>query len=251
MLQLLVNRLKIEDAFAKHPEIRQREIRRPVVLTGLPRSGTSALFNLLATDPAARPLRMWETQFPDPLEGLEPGQPDPRREAIEARQAEAREKNPEFSKIHFTSADTPEECVLLHAYTMNGVQLGTEVMMEPYASWFRAQNLHRPYRYYRDLLKMLDWQRPGERWLLKAPAHLWALDVLVEMFPDCCIILTHRNPLEHSPGIFLKRPFQVIKKPCIVGTGGRGQREHPVGLHGEGAKRKHQEGDCGERNSKQ
>jgi hypothetical protein len=195
LVHLLSTRLRIQEALRRHPEILEREIAKPMLLTGLPRSGTSALFNLLAADPAARPLRMWETQFPDPLEGLEPGRPDPRREAIEARQAEAREKNPEFSKIHFTSADTPEECVLLHAYTMNGVQLGTEVMMEPYARWYRRQDLRPMYAYYRTLLQMLDWQRPGTRWLLKAPAHMWAIDALIETFPDVSIVWSHRDPL--------------------------------------------------------
>jgi hypothetical protein len=71
--------------------------------------------------------------------------------------------------------------------------------MEPYGSWFERQDLRAMYAYYRDLLKLLDWQRPGERWLLKSPAHLWALDVLVEMFPDVCIIWTHRNPLQIIP----------------------------------------------------
>ncbi|UCE86661.1 MAG: sulfotransferase [Deltaproteobacteria bacterium] len=195
LLHLLTTRLRVQAALRRHPEIREREIAKPMVLTGLPRSGTSALFNRLAADPSARPLRMWETQFPDPLDGLAPGQPDPRREAIDARQAEARAKNPEFSKIHFTSADTPEECVLLHAYAMNGVQLGSEVMMEPYASWYRKQDLRGMYAYYRTLLQMLDWQRPGTRWLLKAPAHMWAIDVLIETFPDVSIVWSHRDPL--------------------------------------------------------
>jgi hypothetical protein len=68
--------------------------------------------------------------------------------------------------------------------------------MEPYGGWFQAQDLRPQYAYYADLLRLVDWQRPGERWLLKSPCHLWALDVLVEMFPDACIIQTHRNPLQ-------------------------------------------------------
>jgi hypothetical protein len=195
LLQLLTTRLRTEAAFRRHPEIRERELPKPMVLTGLPRSGTSALFNLLAQDPAARPLRLWETQSPDPLEGLAVGQPDPRRDAVEAHFARGREKNPAFTRIHYTSADTPEECVLLHAYAMNGVQLGIEVMLEPYASWYRAQNLRSMYAYYEDLLRMLDWQRPGDRWLLKAPAHMWAIDALVETLPDVSIVWSHRDPL--------------------------------------------------------
>lgn len=195
LIELLTTRLRIEDAWRRHPEILERRIERPMVLTGLPRSGTSALFNLLATDPVTRPLRLWEARNPDPLENLPAGASDPRRDALEARFAEGRKANPEFTKVHFASADTPEECVLAQAFAFHGVQMGIEVMLEPYGSWYRAQDLRGLYAYYRDILKMLDWQRPGERWLLKAPAHMWGIDALIETFPDVAIVWSHRNPL--------------------------------------------------------
>lgn len=202
VVSLLATRLRVQSAFTEHPEIRERRVRKPMVLTGLPRSGTSALFNLLGADPAARPLRLWEAIFPDPYQGeLEPGQSDPRRDALEAHYARGREKNPDFSKIHYTTADGPEECVLLQAHAFCDVQMGIEPMMEPYASWFRKQDFRRMYAYYADLLRMLDWQRPGERWILKAPAHMWAIDVLVETFPDVSIVWTHRNPLQCTASI--------------------------------------------------
>lgn len=201
LVQLLSTRLRVQEAFRKHPEIHERKLRRPMVLTGLPRSGTSALFNLLAKDPAARPLLLWETQFPDPLEGLEPGAPDPRRDAVEAHFARGRQRNPEFTRIHYASADTPEECVLLHAFALHGVQMGIEIFLEPYASWYRAQDLRGMYAYYADLLRLLDWQRPGERWLLKAPAHMWGIEALVESFPDVAIVWSHRDPLSCTASI--------------------------------------------------
>jgi hypothetical protein len=195
VVRLLATRLRVAEALRKHPEIQDRPLNQPMVLTGLPRSGTSALFNLLATDPAARALLLWETQFPDPMEGLESGTSDPRRDAIEAYYQKNREENPEFAKMHFASADTPEECVLLHAHSLNGVHIGTEIMLEPYRSWYVKQDLHEMYAYYRLLLQMLDWQRPGDRWLLKAPAHMWAIDALIDTFPDVAIVWSHRNPL--------------------------------------------------------
>ncbi|HIG70780.1 MAG TPA: sulfotransferase [Myxococcales bacterium] len=201
VIGLLATRLRIEEALRVHPEIKQRPVRSPMVLTGMPRSGTSALFNLLGADPDARPLLLWETQFPDPVEGLEPGAKDPRHAAIEAYYEQSRETNPEFTKIHFASADTPEECVLLHAFTLNGVHHGTEVMLEPYASWYRDQDLGEMYSYYKILLQMLDWQRPGERWLLKAPAHMWAIDKLIDTFPDVSVVWSHRNPLACTASI--------------------------------------------------
>jgi hypothetical protein len=196
VVTLLATRLKIEAALRRDPELLERPVTSPVVLTGLPRSATSALFNLLGEDPAARPLRLWETQSPEPIR-LAPGAPDPRREAIDAYYAQGREKNPDWTKIHYTSADTPEECVLLHAYAFHGVQLGIEPMLPPYASWYQAQvaDLRPLYAYQKKLMQLLDWQRPGERWLLKAPAHLWGLDALAATFPDVAIVWTHRDPV--------------------------------------------------------
>ena len=194
---LLSKRLEVEAALARHPEILTRPLAPPIVLTGLPRSATSALFNLLGEDPAARPLRLWEAQCPDPLPGQAPGAKDPRREAIDAYYAKGREKHPDWTRIHFTSADTPEECVLLHAYAFHGVQLGIEPLLEPYASWYQAQvaDLRPLYAYQKKLMQLLDWQRPGERWLLKAPAHLWGLDALAATFEGVAIVWTHRDPV--------------------------------------------------------
>ncbi len=198
LISLLSTRLQLEAQWKRHPELLDRPVKQPLVLTGLPRSGTSALFNLLAEDPLSRPIRLWETQFPYPPEGWTEdrrGQPDPRRDAMEAYYAQGREKNPDFTRIHFASADTPEECVLIQAYSLAGVQLGTEVMMEPYGSWFRAQDQQPVYELERRILQLLDWQRPGERWLLKSPAHMWGIDALVRTFPDVGIVWGHRTPL--------------------------------------------------------
>jgi hypothetical protein len=195
VVQLLATRLRVQAAFDAHPEIRERAVRAPLYLTGLPRTGTSARFNLLGVDPAARPLLLWEGIFPDPLgREVEAGEEDPRLTALRGYYEQALVKNPDFAKIHEARADRPEECVMLQAHTFCDVQVGIEVLLEPYASWFQQQDLRAAYRYYADLLRMLDWQRPGTRWLLKSPAHLWALDVLVECFPDVGIVLTHRDP---------------------------------------------------------
>lgn len=199
LLHLLQTRLRIAAAFGRHPEIRERPIRRPVYLTGLPRTGTSALFNLLGADPAARPLLLWEGMSPDVPRDFVPGREDPRLTAWKALHARDRERNREFEKIHHVDPEGPEECVLLLAYAFRDVQMGIEPLLEPYGGWFQKQDLGRSYDYYLDLLRMLDFQRPGERWLLKSPAHLWALDILVERLPDACILWTHRNPLEIIP----------------------------------------------------
>ena len=93
-------------------------------------AGTHAL---LIFDPEARPLLLWETQHPDPIEALAPGQPDPRYLAIKTWYEEAHQKNPEFTKMHYASADTPEECVLLQALSLDYSPAGAQEL--------RAQNM--------------------------------------------------------------------------------------------------------------
>lgn len=195
VVDLLMARARIEAAWQAHPDIKQIAIPKPMYLTGLPRTGTSALLNLLAVDPDARPLKLWEGLNPDPLPGNPPEHEDPRYLAMKQFYDEMNQGG-DFRKIHSTSASTPEECIHLLNHTFCDVQFGYEPLMEPYGSWFRRQDLRASYRYYADILRLLQWQRPGRRWLLKSPGHLWALDILTEMFPDCAIIITHRNPLE-------------------------------------------------------
>ena len=201
VLKLLATRLRVVDAQRRHPQIASEQITRPVVLSGLPRTGTSALFNLLAIDPAARALLQWETHYPDPIDDLAAGAMDPRRRKLIDKIEVQRQQNPDFEAAHYASADTPEECVLLQALAFNGVQLGFECLLEPYASWFKGGDLLPMYRHYYELLQMLQWREPGQRWHLKAPAHLWALPALFEVMPDACVLWGHRSPLEVIPSI--------------------------------------------------
>jgi hypothetical protein len=197
---LLTNRVAIQRTLQARPEIRDRTLRSPVYLTGLPRTGTSALFNLLGSDPAARPLLFWETKFPTPFDGPLPDSgEDPRLVALREGIERARAHSPAFSQIHDLRADGPEEGVGLLAHTFQSVMMGIEPLLPPYDVYFQSCDQQPVYAYYIDLLRMIDAQRPGDRWLLKSPCHLWALDAIVAELPDACIVQTHRNPLEAIP----------------------------------------------------
>jgi hypothetical protein len=163
-----------------------------VFLTGLPRTGTSALLNILACDPAARPLKLWEGYNPSPLANLADDETDPRYLIVKA----AFEKTSDLSKIHHTSADTPEECIHLFNHTFEDVQFGIEAFLEPYASFFKTVDRTKQYQYHGDLLRMLQSRQKTERWLLKSPYHLWSLDLMVKQHPECSIVITHRDPRE-------------------------------------------------------
>ncbi len=199
VLDQLITRLRCEDAFKRIPEIAEQPITAPVFVTGLPRSGTSALLNLLTAAPANRGLLQWEVQFPDPWPGSHPGEEDPRYQALAA--ALKSPENSHFRKIHYIDADTPEECVMLHAFAFSGVQLGFEIMLEPYGSWLKAQDLTPLYTYQRKQMQMLNWRRPGQQWMLKAPAHMLGIASIMTVFPDARFIWCHRHPKHVVPSI--------------------------------------------------
>ncbi|GAB5449827.1 MAG: sulfotransferase [Halioglobus sp.] len=195
----LATRLKCENAFCTIPEYAEQLIEAPIFVTGLPRSGTSALLNLLVAAPENRGLLQWEVQFPDPWPGSEPGAEDPRYPSLVKALEETR--NSEFAKIHFIDADTPEECVLLHAFAFTGVQLGFEIMLEPYRSWLLKQDLVPMYAYQKKQMQLLNWRNPGKQWMLKAPAHMWGIDAIREVFPDARFVWCHRDPQKVVPSI--------------------------------------------------
>ena len=195
----LATRLKCENAFRTISEIDQQDIVAPIFVTGLPRSGTSALLNLLVAAPESRGVLQWECQFPDPWPDTKPGEEDFRYPYLVKALDDTR--NSDFSKIHYVDADTPEECVLLHAYAFNGVQLGFEIMLEPYRSWLLAQDLVPLYRYQKRQMQMLNWRNPGKQWMLKAPAHMWAVDAILDVFPDARFIWCHREPVAVTASI--------------------------------------------------
>lgn len=192
---LLISRLHIEDAWKRHPEILDLPITRPLFLTGLPRTGTSALLNVLANDPATRELKLWEAHNPWPIENLAPGEQDPRYLQIK-KYYDDMNANSDFKKIHYMTADSAEECIFLTNHTFQDAQYGFEVFLEPYASFYETVDRRPQYQYHADLLRLIQWQRPADRWLLKTPSHIGHLDIIAQQHPDSGMIITHRNPLE-------------------------------------------------------
>lgn len=200
-LRALTNRLKTTDDLKRHPEILEVPIPRPLFITGLPRSGTTFLHRLMCEDPAARPLFFWETLEPSPPPRAETSQTDPRieraRKAVRMVDALA----PKVRAAHAFDADTPEECNSLFAQGFMAGISGFLFDVPKYVEWLDEQDLHASYRDLRRHLQHLSWRWPGNPWLLKAPAHLFGLDSLLEAFPDACIVQTHRNPLQVLPSL--------------------------------------------------
>lgn len=202
MLRLLANRLKIERDFKTCPEIRDVDIRRPLVVLGMPRTGTTLLHNLLACDPNARAIPLWQGLYPSPP-------PDPAALHRDVRIAEAAgyvAENewfaPELLVIHRLDPLGVEECAWLFEHTFTDSIFELRAHMPAYSKWLRAHESDiSTYAYHRSLLQLLAWRCPGEHWVLKAPRHLFGLDGLLAVYPDACIVQTHRDPLKVLPSL--------------------------------------------------
>ena len=197
LVQLLKNRLLVEDLLHRHPEIHEVPVDRPIVITGLPRSGTTHLHNLLSADPALRSLPYWEAVEPvladSDLPG--PGEPDPRFTRSEQSLDFMNSAMPYWRRMHEMTVDHSHEEIHLLALDFSGTLFAAMGPIPSYWEWYRATDQTRSYRYLRTLLKVLTWLRGGERWVLKAPQHLEQFGPLMRAFPDATVVITHRDPV--------------------------------------------------------
>lgn len=200
-IRLLVNRLRIQDDLKRYPEILQVPIRRPLFIVGLPRTGTTLLHNLLSQDPSSRWLALWELTSPSPPPDYQTRDTDPRIEETEKLVRQYNYLAPNLSAAHYLNPKGPEECNSLFEHGFVSTLFELRANVPRYVEWLEAQDMVASYRYFRQQLQFLAWRCPGDHWVLKAPAHLFSLDALMTVFPDACIIQTHRDPLKVLPSI--------------------------------------------------
>jgi hypothetical protein len=162
---VLTNRLRIEALLRKHPEIRERKIERPIVIAGLQRTGTTMLHRLIAADPRLRSLASWEALSPAPVARSAWEKQDPRFKLAKTAERGLAYIAPAFFAIHPVEADAPEEEVILLDYSFMSTVAEASFHVPTYASWLEQQDQTPAYRYLKTLLQVLDWQRPGKRWV--------------------------------------------------------------------------------------
>ena len=212
IIRLLTNRLRIEDALKREPRISQTTLEPPVFIAGLQRTGTTLLHRLMSCDTDFRYLAAWEAINPAPLTGRGNGANDPRIRAAELAQLGLRYLAPDFFAIHPIDAQGPEEDCLLFDFDFFGQVPEATQRVSRFSAWLEHQDHAPAYRFIENVLRYLQFQRPGGHWLLKTPQHLENLDSLLEVFPQARIIQTHRDPVTtlaslcsmlcHARGVF-------------------------------------------------
>ena len=190
ILNSLENRLTFVRAQKKSPELFADALHPPLIVMGLPRTGTTHLHRLLASDSRHRAAPFWEVTSPLPRD---PQDTPAHRE----RRAD------EFLDLlgwsglnaaHYVRADLPEECRYMFAQTFQSLLYWDVASVYAYLEWYQAQDRREKYQEYAELLRALQQRQPDKRLVLKEPAHTDALDALLGAVPDALIVQTHRDP---------------------------------------------------------
>lgn len=195
LTSLLRNRLLIERELRDHPEIRDVEICRPIVICGLPRTGTTHLHNLVAADPRLRSLPYWESLEPV-LPAHERGlDPDPRLARTEFALGIVNTAMPHFERMHEMTVHHVHEEIQLLAIDFSTMLFETMAPMPTWRDAYLATDQTPSYEYLKRVLQVLTYLRGGDRWVLKSPQHIEQFGPLSTVFPDATFVVTHRDPV--------------------------------------------------------
>ena len=206
LLQLMKNRLLVEDVIARHPEVLDLEVRRPIIVAGLPRTGTTHLQNLIAADPSLRFLPYW--QAVEPVLGaaeaatLAPGDPDPRVTRCDTNLAFLDQALPHFKAMFDLGTHHAHEEINLLGIDFSTMFFDTMGDIPSWRAHYRATDQRPHYAYLKRVLQVLQHTDPrtgadGQpaRWILKSPQHLEQFGPLIDTFPDATVLVTHRDPV--------------------------------------------------------
>ncbi len=191
------NRLRIRDLLKRHPEIHDVEIQRPIIVVGLPRSGTTHLVNLIAADQRLRSMPLWEGQepVPDPREKPAEDGVEPRYARSARAWAGMQATAPLVAAMHPMSPDHIHEEIELQLPDFASYNQEWVVRAPRWRDHYLSHDQTPHYAYMKTVLQILQWLRPRERWVLKSPQHLEQLGPLLATFPDATIVVTHRDPV--------------------------------------------------------
>jgi len=191
----LRSRLEVVAWRRDHPEVADEVVEGPVVITGLPRTGTTALSNLLAEDPGTRSLRVWESASPIPPPDAATYASDPRIAATQVGLDLFHEMVPEMRVMHDDDATSTAEAIDLLAMSFATNHFGGMAMIPSYDGWWLATDMTAPYRLHHQVLQILQSRCPPTRWHLKNPPDLFCLDAVVAAYPGARFLWTHRDPV--------------------------------------------------------
>lgn len=194
-VRAMANRLRIEDLVKKHPKILDIKIDRPIIIAGLPRSGTTHLVNWLARDERLRSLTLWESEEPVPARELAPGEVDPRLARSAELWGQFEAMLPHMAAMHGMEASSIHEDNELLFMDLNSYNWEFVTRIPRWTDYYFAHDRTQSYLYEKKVLQVLTWLRGPNRWILKSPQHMENLAPLKAAFPDATLVINHRDPV--------------------------------------------------------
>lgn len=201
MLELLSHRLRLADYRNRNHAVSWEKIERPLFIVGLPRTGTTLLYGLLAEDPGNRAPLSWEIDDPCPPAETATYHSDPRIETTRKRFEQVNRLAPGFQTIHPVGALMPQECIVTTASEFMSIRFQMCFDVPSYDEWLLQQDMTETYHHHRRFLQHMQLHHKGERWILKSPGHLGPIDALFDVYPDAMLIQTHRDPIRVVPSV--------------------------------------------------
>jgi hypothetical protein len=196
LLQTLENRLGMVELFKQHPEIGEQSIDRPLFVVGPPRSGTTIFHDLLVMDPDNRVPLSWETARPLPPPEAATYHSDARIAKAQADLDRVDQLLPEFKKMHPMGAQRAQECVTMTSHDFTSMIYYVQFFVPTYDRWVMNSDMRSALQWHRRFLQILQWKKPGKRWALKSPQHMWHLQHIHREYPDALFVQTHRDPVK-------------------------------------------------------
>jgi hypothetical protein len=200
----LWNRLRVVDYVKRHPEVLDEQVERPLVVLGLPRTGTSLASYLLDQDPLRRSLLTWEAEDSVPPSTPDTLRTDPRclKKKAELEVLAEGLKAANIPLVHWDEADGPTECVFVQNQDFKSYLWEAFMPTPSYADWLLHTDMTSAYAYERMVLQVLQSRAPGT-WSLKMPSHAVYIETLLATYPDVRIVWAHRDPFK-STASFLR-----------------------------------------------
>ena len=197
IVRLLRNRISLADLLKRYPEIESIEIEGPIIVVGMPRSGTTHLVNLLAADRRRRALPYWESQEPIPARGRGPDVygVDPRYGRARAEHDAMLANMPLVAAMHDQFPEAIEEEVELLDLDFASYILEWLARVPSWRDTYLALDQREHYAYMKKVLQALTFFRGPQTWVLKSPQHSEQLPALMATFPDAAVAFTHRDPV--------------------------------------------------------
>lgn len=196
---LLTRRLRAEQFLASNPQVLVTPIERPIIICGLVRTGSTALHYLMGQDPGMQCLEYWLANSPQPRPPRQQWESSADFQASVAELDAMYEADPSLKAMHFMMPDGPEECrhLLSQSFTDDGFEVNASI--PSYSQWYEEADLSFAYRQHKRLIQIIGSNDKQKRWLLKYPVHLRHLPSLFQVYPDACVVWTHRDPAQVLP----------------------------------------------------